>query len=144
MSLKSGDSTGALHFYSSEIAGFMFLTERVIGRPLLMVSTSLLQVFTGEAGLAVHREPEKVRLRFHQVIPRQFVLSAGWILLANLLADWAFPVLFGEQCVAAIPYLRAASLGYLALAVLHPLSSALQIMERQVLSAVWQRHGWFS
>ena len=125
-------------FYSSEIAGFMFLSERVIGRPLLMVSTSLLQVFTGEAGLAVHREPEKLRLRFHQVIPRQFVLSAAWILLANLLADWAFPVLFGDQWVAAIPYLRAASLGYLALAVLHPVSSALQIMERQVLSAVWQ------
>jgi O-antigen/teichoic acid export membrane protein len=126
------------HFYSSEIAGFMFLSERVIGRPLLMVSTSLLQVFTGEAGLAVRREPEKVRLRFHQMVPRQFVLCAGWILLANLLADWAFPILFGRQWVAAIPYLRAASLGYLALAVLHPVSSALQIMERQVLSAVWQ------
>ena len=46
--------------------------------------------------------------------------------------------MFGEQWVAAIPYGRAASLGYLALAVLHPVSSALQIMERQVLSPVWQ------
>lgn len=126
------------HFYSSEIAGFLFLSERVIGRPLLMVSTSLLQVFTGEAGLAVRREPERVRLRFHQVIPCQFLLSAAWILLANLLAGWAFPVLFGNEWVPAIPYLRAASLGYLALAVLHPVSTALQIMERQVLAAVWQ------
>ena len=126
------------HFYSSEIAGFLFLSERVIGRPLLMVSTSLLQVFTGEAGLAVRREPEKVRLRFHQVVPRQFLLSAAWILLANLLAGWAFPVLFGNDWVPAIPYLRAASLGYLALAVLHPVSSALQIMERQMLAAAWQ------
>jgi hypothetical protein len=76
------------HFYSSEIAGFLFLTEHVIGRPLLTVSTSVLQVFTGEAGTAVHKEPERLRLRFHQVIPRQFLLSAGWILLASLLADW--------------------------------------------------------
>jgi O-antigen/teichoic acid export membrane protein len=126
------------HFYSSEIAGFLFLTERVIGRPLLMVSTSLLQVFTGEAGLAVHREPERVRLRFQQVVPRQFLLSAAWILVANLLAGRAFPVLFGNDWVPAIPFLRAASLGYLALAVLHPVSSALQIMERQMLAAIWQ------
>jgi O-antigen/teichoic acid export membrane protein len=126
------------HFYSNEIAGFLFLTERVIGRPLLMISTSLLQVFTGEAGLAVHREPERVRSRFHQVVPRQFLVSAGWILLANVLAGWAFPVLFGKKWVAAIPYLCAASPGYLALSMLHPVSTALQIMERQALAAAWQ------
>jgi hypothetical protein len=126
------------HFYSSEIAGFLFLTERVVGRPLLMVSTSLLQVFTGEAGLAVHREPERIRVRFHQVVPRQFLLSTGWVLLANLLAGSAFPILFGRDWVAAVPYLRAASLGYLAVAVLHPVSTALQIMERQAVAAAWQ------
>ena len=37
-------------YYSSEIVGYMFLAERVIARPLLMVSSSLLQVFSGEAG----------------------------------------------------------------------------------------------
>lgn len=126
------------HFYSTEIAGFLFLTERVIGRPLLMVSTSLLQVFTGEAGLAVRREPERIRLRFHQVLRWQFLLAAGWVLVANLLAGWMFPILFGREWVAAVPCLRAASLGYLALAVLHPFSTALQIMERQVLAAAWQ------
>ena len=82
-------------FYSPEIAGYMFLTERVIARPLLIVSTSLLQVFTGEAGQAVLREPARLRRRFWQVLPRQFVLAAGWIGLANLAAGWSFPSLFG-------------------------------------------------
>jgi O-antigen/teichoic acid export membrane protein len=124
--------------YSPQIAGYMFLTERVIGRPLLMVSTSLLQVFTGEAGQAVRQEPARFRRRFRQVVPRQFLLAAAWVLLANLLADWAFPVLFGEQWRAAIPYMRALSPAYLALAVLHPVSTSLQILERQVLAASWQ------
>jgi len=124
--------------YSPEIAGFMFLTERVIGRPLLIVSTSLLQVFTGEAGQAVRQEPALFSRRFRQVVPRQFMLSAAWVLLANLIASWAFPILFGNQWDAAIPYLRALSPAYLALAVLHPVSTSLQILERQVLAAVWQ------
>jgi O-antigen/teichoic acid export membrane protein len=124
--------------YSSDIAGFMFLTERVIARPLFIVSTSLLQVFVGEAGQAVQNDPARLRRRFRQVIPRQFLLASIWIALANLLAGWAFPILFGPKWDPAIPYLHAMSAGYLAVAVLHPVSTSLQIMERQVLAAVWQ------
>lgn len=124
--------------YSPEVAGYMFLTERVIARPLYMVSTSLLQVFTGEAGVAVRQDPTRIRRRFWQVISRQFLLSSGWIVLANIAAGWAFPLLFGGQWNAAIPYLRAMSVGYLALAVLHPVSTSPQILERQMLATTWQ------
>ena len=124
--------------YSSEVAGFLFLTERVIARPLLIISTSILQVFTGEAGRAVQSDPVGLHRRFWQVMPRHLLLSAAWILLANLAADRAFPVLFGEQWLASIPYLRAMSLGYLALVAMHPVSTMLQLMEHQVLAAGWQ------
>lgn len=124
--------------YSTRIAGFMFLSDRVIARPLLLISTSLLQVFTGEAGRAVNHDPAKLRRRFYQVVPLQLMIAACWIGLANLLADWAFPLLFGAEWAAAIPYLRALSLAYLALTVLHPVSMTLQVLEQQSLSAAWQ------
>jgi O-antigen/teichoic acid export membrane protein len=124
--------------YSPEIAGFMFLSERVIARPLLIVSTSLLQVFTGEAGRAVTEDPVLLRRRFYQVVPRQLLLVAAWILVANLLAGWAFPLLFGAEWGNAVPYLRALSLSYLMLSMLHPVSTTLQMLERQVTAAVWQ------
>jgi O-antigen/teichoic acid export membrane protein len=124
--------------YSSEIAGFMFLIERVVARPLFIVSTSLMQVFIGEAGKSVQHDPALLKRRLRQVVPRQFVLSAAWIVVVNLLAGWLFPIAFGEQWNPAIPYLRALSLAYLAVATLHPVSTSLQIMERQALAAVWQ------
>ena len=55
--------------YSPSIAGFMFLSERVIMRPLLMISTSLLQVFTGEAGRSVSQVPLQLRRRFARYSP---------------------------------------------------------------------------
>lgn len=125
-------------FYSSEVAGYMLLTDRVIARPLFMVSTSLLQVFTGEAGIAVQRDPGRLRHRFGQVVVGQFALSAAWILLANLTANWLFPIVFGQQWLPAVTYLHAMSLGYLALAVLHPVSTSPWILERQVLAVAWQ------
>jgi O-antigen/teichoic acid export membrane protein len=105
---------------------------------LLIVSTSLLQVFTGEAGRAVTQDPVQLRRRFYQVVPMQFGLVAGWILFANVLAGWAFPLLFGAQWGQAVPYLRALSLSYLMLSVLHPVSTTLQILEHQVTAVIWQ------
>lgn len=124
--------------YSSEVAGFMFLTERVVGRPLLIVSTSLLQVFTGEAGRTVQHNPGKLQERFWQVVPRQFLICIAWVVVVNVAAIWVFPLAFGEQWTAAIPYLHAMSATYLAMAVLHPVSTSLQILERQLLATLWQ------
>lgn len=124
--------------YSSKVAGFMFLSERVIARPLLILSTSLLQVFTGEAGRAISHDPVLLRRRFYQLVPLQFALVSGWILIANLIAAWAFPVLFGARWAEAVPYLYALSLSYLMLSVLHPVSMTLQMLEHHVIPAVWQ------
>jgi O-antigen/teichoic acid export membrane protein len=124
--------------YSSEVAGFMFLSERVIMRPLIIVSSSLLQVFTGEAGRSVSQDPGRLRGRFNQVITRQFLFAVSWIILANLMAGLAFPFLFGAIWVDAIPYLRALSLLYLLQATLHPVSTLLQVLERQRTAAAWQ------
>jgi len=124
--------------YSSKVAGFMFLSERVIARPLLVLSTSLLQVFTGEAGRAISQDPVLLRRRFYQVVPLQFLLVSGWILIANVIAAWAFPVVFGTRWAGAVPYLHALSVSYLMLSVLHPVSMTLQMLERQVTPAVWQ------
>jgi len=124
--------------YSSRVAGFMFLSERVVARPLLILSTSLLQVFTGEAGRAISQDPVLLRRRFYQVVPLQFLLVLGWVLVANLAAAWAFPVLFGARWAEAVGYLHALSLSYLMLSVLHPVSTTMQMLEHQVTPAVWQ------
>jgi len=125
-------------YYSAEIVGFMFLGERVVARPLLMVSTSLLQVFAGEAGISARLDPAALRRRVWQVVSAQLVFALGWMVPLNLVAEWAVPRLFGAPWLTAVPYLHALSLGYLAVAVLHPVSTTLQLLNRQALAAGWQ------
>ncbi len=125
-------------YYPAETVGFMFLGERVVARPLLMVSSSLLQVFAGEAGISARLDPAALRRRFWQVVSAQLVFALGWLAPLNLAAAWAVPRLFGAPWLAAVPYLHALSLGYLAVAVLHPVSTTLQLLNRQALAAVWQ------
>ncbi len=127
--------TGA---YSARIAGFIFLAERVVARPLSMVGTSILQVYMGEAGRTASEDPPKLKKRFYQVVNRQFWLALVWIGLANGIAAFLFPKLFGAEWGDAVIYLQAMSIGYLAQAIVLPVFHTLQILEKQLLAAAWQ------
>ncbi|HWM61949.1 MAG TPA: hypothetical protein VNN98_07345 [Rhizomicrobium sp.] len=124
--------------FSPRIAGFIFLAERIVARPLAIVGTSILQVFLGEAGKTVSSDPAKLKSRFYQVTTRQFGLALVWIVTANLLAAALFPLAFGAKWSEGVVYLQAMSLGYLIQAVVLPVFHTLQIMEKQALAAIWQ------
>src|SRR5206468_222267 len=117
--------------YSATVAGFVFLSERIVARPLLMVGTSLLQGFIADAGRTAREEPAQLRRRFRQVVARQFVLALGWVAAANAGAVLLFPTVFGADWAGAVPYVQALSLAYLAQAVVQPVFHTLQILERQ-------------
>jgi O-antigen/teichoic acid export membrane protein len=124
--------------YSARIAGFIFLAERIVSRPLSLIGTSILQVFIGEAGKTVSSDPGKLKARFYQVTTRQFLIAAVWILAANIFAAALFPLVFGARWSQGVIYLEAMSLGYLVQAVVLPVFHTLQLMEKQSLAAAWQ------
>jgi O-antigen/teichoic acid export membrane protein len=94
--------------YSARIAGFIFLAERVVARPLSLVGTSILQVFMGEAGKTAAADPARLKTRFYQVVSRQFLLAVAWIAVANLAAALVFPKVFGAEWADAVIFLQAA------------------------------------
>lgn len=137
----AGDSTLLLIavplLYSHTVAGFVFLTDRVIARPLLMISTSILQVYIGDVSQRLESDPAAVRARFLQLAGKQLIVVGFWLALVNGLASFAFPLAFGEEWAAAVPYLHVLSIAYLPQMVIHALTHTLQILEKQILSAIW-------
>lgn len=124
--------------FSPAIAGFIFLAERIVARPLSIIGTSILQVFVGEAGKAVRENPAQLRQRFYQVTSRQFLMALAWIGCANVGAALLFPVAFGHRWSDGVIFLQAMSLGYLVQAVVLPVFHTLQILEKQAVAALWQ------
>lgn len=124
--------------YSPHIAGFIFLVERVVSRPLAIVGTSILQVYMGEAGKIAVSDPARLYRRFMQVVSHQFLLALTWVLLANVAGTLTFAIIFGPEWQEGVLYLRAMSIGYLAQAAVQPVFHTLQILEKQGLAAGWQ------
>jgi len=124
-------------FYSGDAAGFVFLTERVIARPLVIVSTSVVQVYLGEAGRNVRADPGKLRARFLQLSVVQLGVVVAWVGAMNIAVTYFFVPLFGAKWVDAIPFIRLMSIVYIPQFVLQSLINTLLILERQALSAIW-------
>lgn len=124
--------------YSNTIAGFIFLTERVIGRPLLLISTSILQVYLGEAAKTQTSDPRAMRRRFLQITKGQFVIVSVWLALINATAFYFVPIVFGEQWAGAVIYINILSICYLPQMVIISVIHTLQIMEKQLLTAIWE------
>lgn len=124
--------------YSSAIAGFIFLTDRIIGRPLLIISTSILQVYVGEVSESASSDPAALKRRFLRLAFHQFCTVSAWLVVVNLAAPFAFPLAFGPQWQGAVPYLHVLSIAYLPQMVMHALIHTLQVLERQTLSALWE------
>ncbi|MEZ5692230.1 MAG: oligosaccharide flippase family protein [Rickettsiales bacterium] len=123
--------------YSHTVAGFIFLTDRIIGRPLLLISTSILQVYLGEASKTQDSDPVAMRKRFLQITGGQFVIVSFWLIIINLTASFIIPFVFGEEWKEAVIYIHVMSICYLPQMIVTSVVHTLQILEKQGLMAMW-------
>ncbi len=125
-------------FYSSTITGFYFLIERIVARPLLIISSSLLQVYIGDISKAKTDASANIYRRFLQVALFQLVIVSGWLIVVNIVAYFGFGIIFGKVWQEAVPYLQVLSISYLPQMVVHSLTHTLQVLEKQGRSAIWE------
>ncbi len=124
--------------YSPVVAGFVFLIDRVIARPLLLLTTSILQVYVGDVAKTLNGDPSVVKKRFVKLSIQQVVVVGAWLLIVNLAAPPLFPIVFGSEWGDAVPYLHTLSIIYFGQMVTMPLMQTLQVMEYHVRMLVWQ------
>ena len=100
-----------------------------------MISTSLLQVYMGEAGRTAREAPAELKRRFRQIALRQLALATLWVGLIDLAAQFGFARLFGAAWGDAVPYLQVISIAFLGTAVVQSVQHTLQVLNRQFLAA---------
>jgi O-antigen/teichoic acid export membrane protein len=124
-------------YHSTTVTGFIFLINRIVERPLLMVSTSILQVYMGDVSKTQSYSREAMRDRFLKVLGFQFVIAFTWLAIINATAKYIIPFAFGSQWADSVPYIYILTISYLPRMTLHAVTHTLQILEKQKLSAIW-------
>lgn len=122
--------------WDAQVGGFVFLAERLVGRPLLMMSTAMLPVYMARLQQARLPGADLSPLRLYgRTVLQQVLLSAAW----TAAVVWASPGwtlgLLGPSWAAAWPYVQAVAVMLAPVAALHAVSHTLELVGCQMLQS---------
>jgi O-antigen/teichoic acid export membrane protein len=126
-----------LNFFGQSTVGQFSLSQRVLGSPVTLFSTSVSHVFKERAS-SDYRIKGSCRGIFVQTLKSLFLISIIPFLLLFILSPTLVPIIFGEEWRTAGIYIRALSLMYFFKFTVSPLSYVIIIAEKQNLNLVLQ------
>lgn len=118
------------------IGGYLFLADRIVGRPLNLLSTSLLPVFISDVSQALRRDRTLIWGAFKATLRVQLLATAAWTSCVLLTANWVIVPLFGPEWADSVTYIQLMTLGIAPTAVGHAVSHTLQLAGKQRLEAL--------
>jgi len=123
--------------YGIEPAGWLMLSQMIIGGPMTLIGQSVSRVYTGELGRQRRESPslmENLFLRMTVKLARYCFLP---ILVLAVVAPMVFEWVFGENWYTAGLYTRLLAMMLIAQIIVVPVASTLTILERQDLQLTW-------
>ena len=122
--------------YGPEVGGLLFLADRVLARPLQLLTMSVFHVFMMESGKVAAEAPQNLRALFLDITVKQFGISAVWIGAIVLSAPYVVPVIFGQQWALAPVYLRYMAIAFFPGSIVSTVLYSLQALGKQKLAAM--------
>jgi O-antigen/teichoic acid export membrane protein len=121
--------------WGPEVGGFIFLTDRLVGRPLMLLSSALLPVYVANVSRALKDDPANALRCFYTSLRRQALLAVVWTIGIVVLAPLVIGPLFGARWAGAVPYVQLMTLAIAPIASFHAVGHTLQLTGHQRLEA---------
>lgn len=123
--------------FSSAIAGFYMLTQRVIGAPMTIVASAIGDVFRQEASHAyVHTG--NCKAVYLKALKRLIAISVVPFAAFFFIAPYMFSFVFGKEWRISGEYAQILTPMFFLRFITSPLSSIFMIAQKQQLDLVWQ------
>src|SRR5690606_33346643 len=124
-------------FFSSSIAGFYMLTQRVMGAPTTLIAGAIGDVFRQEASQA-YIHTGNCRAIYISTVKKLLILSVVPSILFFFIAPDLFALVFGENWREAGVFAQILTPVFFLRFVTSPLSAMFMIAEKQKLDLLWQ------
>lgn len=143
--LAHGFNTAALQmpvifltaFFSSAVAGFYTLTQRVFGAPMSLVAGAIGDVFRQEAS-HMYAHDGSCRVAYEKTFKRLFLISVLPFTLFFFAAPQFFAWIFGAGWESSGEFAQILAPMFFLRFVTSPLSVMFLIAQRQKLDLIWQ------
>ena len=122
--------------YGPTIGGYLYLGDRVLTRPLQLLTMSVAQVFLGGAGWTVRESPGDLRKLVRNIAVKQFMITVAWIGSVIACAPFVVPIVFGAKWAPAVVYIQFLAIGMFATPIALPLTQSLLLIGKQHVAAM--------
>jgi O-antigen/teichoic acid export membrane protein len=119
------------NYYGVGAAGLFYLSRRVLGAPMILLRTSVSQVFLGEASSLYREDPEKLKTLFHSTSRKLLQMGSLVCIPAAIVSPYLFPFVFGENWAMAGKLTQVLAVYQLFQFTVGPMLQMLLIMERR-------------
>lgn len=127
----------ASSLFGASVAGWLGMTQRVLGLPVALFGLTLAQVFLGEFGAAKRGRQVDLRRLFVRTSLRLGMVGVLGAAVLLLTAPLLFEVFFSTQWRRSGVYAQALSVGLMFQMVASPLSQTIILMRRNHYQAIW-------
>ncbi|MBW1938545.1 MAG: oligosaccharide flippase family protein, partial [Deltaproteobacteria bacterium] len=124
-------------FWGTSVVGWFGLCQRVIWAPLSVLSTSVSQVFFGEASRLLLKESNLLKNLYIRTAKKLFFIGLIPASALAIFSPWLFRILFGPEWSQSGSYAQILAPMVLVRFVVNPLSQTLNVLERQELQLLW-------
>lgn len=118
-------------YYGVGAAGLFYLSRRVLGAPMVLLRTSVSQVFLGEASSLYREDPEKLKALLHSTSRKLLQMGCLVCIPAAVVSPYLFPLVFGPNWAMAGKLTQALAVYQLFQFTVGPMLQMLLIMERR-------------
>ena len=122
-------------YYGVEVAGWFYLTQKVLAKPISLVGASVSKAFLGEAA-RLAKEPRKLQKLFRDMNRRLFLLGIVPSILLAFAGQWIFTFVFGAKWVQSGVYVQVMAFVFLFKLTTDSVIN-FSIIERQGFSFSW-------
>ena len=127
----------ASSLFGASVAGWLGMTQRVLGVPVALFGLTLAQVFLGEFGAAKRGRTADLRALFLRTSARLAAVGALGAVVLLVAAPLLFEIVFSEQWRRSGVYAQALAVGLMFQMVASPLSQTIILMRKNHYQAAW-------
>ncbi|MEG6589100.1 oligosaccharide flippase family protein [Paenibacillus barengoltzii] len=120
-------------FYGPEVAGWFALGQRILGSPMTLITSSVMNVYLSESSNYMLYTPHKLYPLFKRTVRNIFIIGLLIVLVMVFIAPATFAFLFGEAWANSGQIVQILGVMYLSQFVANSVGSTIDVMERQDL-----------
>lgn len=124
-------------YYGIDAAGWLMLSQMIVGGPMTLIGQSVSRVYSGELGQRRREYPDTMEALFLKMTIKLATYCTVPILVLAVFAPAMFEWVFGENWYTAGLYTRMLALMLVIQIIVSPVSSTLTLLDRQDIQLMW-------